>query len=112
MPDVWIDARRYEPTMPTFVSTVNFTEQGLRDIKASPKRAEAFKSMAEEMGVSVKELLWTQGPFDGLIVLDAPDDETVAELLLRLSGFGNVTTQTAQAFNASQMQTIIDRIAD
>jgi uncharacterized protein with GYD domain len=95
-----------------FVSTVNFTEQGLRDIKASPKRAESFKSIAEEMGVSVKELLWTQGPFDGLIVLDAPDDETVAALLLRLSAFGNVTTQTAQAFNTSQMQAIIDRIAD
>jgi uncharacterized protein with GYD domain len=64
------------------------------------------------MGVTVKELYWTQGPFDGLIVFDAPDDETAAALMLRLGTFGNVTTQTARAFNASQIQTIVDKITD
>ena len=98
--------------MPTFISTVNFTQQGIRDIKASLKRAEGFKAMATEMGATVKELYWAQGPFDGLIVLDAPDDETAAALMLRLSSFGNVTTQTARAFSASQMQPIIGKITD
>jgi uncharacterized protein with GYD domain len=98
--------------MPTFVSTVNFTQQGIRDIKATPKRVEGFKALAAEMGVTVKELYWTQGPFDGLIVFDAPNDETAAALMLRLGTFGNVTTQTARAFNASQIQKIVEKISD
>ena len=95
--------------MATFVSTINFTPQGAADIKASPKRAEGFQAMAKEMGVTVTQLYWTQGPFDGLIVMDAPDDETAAALMLRLAAFGNVTTQTARAFSASQMQQILDK---
>lgn len=98
--------------MATFISTVNFTPQGLREIKASPNRAEGFKALAAEMGATVKEMYWTQGPFDGLIILEAPDDETAAASMLRLGAFGNVTTQTARAFNASQMQAIIDKLAD
>ncbi len=98
--------------MPTFISTINYTPQGIKDIKSSPSRAAAFKALATEMGAEVRELYWVQGPFDGLVVLDAPDEETAAALMLRLNAAGNVTTQTARAFNASQMQSILDKIAD
>ena len=96
--------------MATYISTVNFTKQGFAEIKGSPKRAEAFRGMASEMGVTVKHLYWTQGAIDGLIIMDAPDDETAAALMLRLAGFGNVTTQTSRAFSAEEMQTVLNKL--
>ena len=96
--------------MANFIATVSFTPQGAADIKSSPKRADAFRAMASELRVTIRELLWTQGPFDGLIVMDAPDDETAAAVMLRLAAFGNVTTQTARAFNAEEMQQILEKM--
>ena len=69
----------------------------MKDIKATSQRADAFKSAAEAMGVDVKSIFWTLGSFDGLIVFDAPDEETATALMLRLGSFGNVHTQTARA---------------
>jgi uncharacterized protein with GYD domain len=47
--------------MPTYVTLSNFTEQGMKNIKDTTKRAEAFKKAAKEAGITIKELLWTQG---------------------------------------------------
>ena len=60
--------------MVTYVVLANFTDQGIRSAKDSPKRAEAFKQMAKTFGVTVKEIFWTQGRYDVVTVLDAPDE--------------------------------------
>lgn len=97
--------------MATFVSTVQFTDQGMKDIKATSKRADAFKSAAEKMGVDVKNIFWTLGSFDGLIVFDAPDEETATALMLHLGSFGNVHTQTARAYQADEIEQIIGKLS-
>ena len=97
--------------MATFVSTVQFTDQGTKDIRATRERAGAFKSSAEKMGVDVKNLFWTLGPFDGLIVFDAPDEETATALMLHLGSFGNVHTQTTRAYQADEMEQILTKIS-
>ena len=97
--------------MATFISTVQFTEQGMKDIKATRKRAEAFKAAAAKMGVEVKNIFWTLGPFDGVVVFDAPDDETATALMLHLGSFGNVHTQTARAYQAAEMEQIIGKMS-
>lgn len=97
--------------MATFVSTVQFTDQGTKDIKATCKRSEAFKTLAEKMGVEVKNIFWTLGPFDGLVVFDAPDDDTATALMLHLASFGNVHTQTARAYQAEEMEQILGRLS-
>jgi len=61
--------------MATFISTIKFTEKGIQNIQDSPKRADAFKAAAKKMGVKVKDIFWTLGYFDGIVVFDAPDDE-------------------------------------
>ena len=60
--------------MVAYVVLANFTEQGIRNAKESPKRAEAFKAMAKTFGVTVREILWTQGRYDIVTILDAPDE--------------------------------------
>ena len=82
--------------MATFVSTVQFTDQGMKDIKSTCKRAAAFKTAAAGMGVEIHNIFWTLGPFDGVVVFEAPDDETATALMLQLGSFGNVQTQTAR----------------
>ena len=98
--------------MATFISLVNFTNQGVRDFQKSPQRAEAFKGMAKAAGATVKDIYWTLGAYDGVVVLEAPDDETVTAAMLGLAAKGNVTTQTLRAFDASNIEKIIAKIPD
>jgi len=93
--------------MATFITTIRFTEQGVKSIKDSPKRAAAFKAAAKTLGVKVTSLHWTLGPFDGVIVCDAPDEATVTAAMLQLSMLGNVKTSTARAFDAGEMEKIV-----
>jgi uncharacterized protein with GYD domain len=93
--------------MATFIATIKFTEQGIQNIHESPKRAAAFKSAAKKMGVKVTGEFWTLGSFDGVIIFDAPNDETATAAMLHLSSLGNVQTNTARAFGASETEKVI-----
>jgi len=96
--------------MATFISLVNFTQQGIRDFKDSPDRAAKFSSMAEKAGTKVKQVYWTIGSHDVVVVMEAPDDETAAAVMLGLGSLGNVRTQTLRAFNSSEMEEIISKV--
>jgi uncharacterized protein with GYD domain len=93
--------------MATFITTIKFTEKGIQGIKKSPKRAAAFKAAAKEMGVKVSDIYWTLGPFDGVILSEAPNDETVTAAMLHLSSQGNVHTTTSRAFDSTEMEKIV-----
>jgi uncharacterized protein with GYD domain len=97
--------------MATFVSTVKFTDQGLTAIKDTCQRAKSFQTSAQRLGVEVRDILWTLGPFDGLILFDAPDDQTATALMLRLSSAGYVHTQTSPAYRAEEMEHILGKMA-
>ena len=97
--------------MATFISTLRFTEQGVGNIKDTGKRANAFKAAAKKMGVKVQDVYWTLGPFDGVMIFDAPDDETATAAMLHLGSLGNVHTQTARAYDASEMEQILAKIS-
>lgn len=96
--------------MATYISTINFTEQGLREIDETVNRSIAFKAAAEKMGVQVKSVLWTLGQFDGFIVCEAPDEETVTALMMHLGAAGNVTTQTSRAYAADEIEKVISKL--
>jgi uncharacterized protein with GYD domain len=96
--------------MPTFVTTIQFTEQGIKSVRDTCKRAEAFKTTAKKMGLNVSGIYWTLGAFDGLIVCEAPDEETATAALLHLGASGNIRTQTARAFDAAEMQKILGKL--
>ena len=93
--------------MPTYVTTLQFTEQGIKAIQDTCQRAAAFKATAKKMGVKVSGTYWTLGAFDGLIVFDAPDEATATAAMLHLSSLGSIRTQTARAFDAAEMQKVL-----
>src|SRR5262249_3100305 len=102
---------RRKPKMATFIILATFTEQGLRNVKDTLKRTETFKETAEKFGVTVKQAYWTLGQFDMLATVEGPDDVSVTALTLAMSVMGNVRTQTLRAFEAEEMQLILDKIA-
>jgi uncharacterized protein with GYD domain len=95
--------------MPIYVALGNWTDQGTKDFHGSVQRANAFRESVEQAGGRVRELVWTMGEYDFIIVLEAPDDETAATLVLRVAAAGNVRTKTMRAFDADQMNDIIAR---
>ena len=93
--------------MATYVVLAKFTDQGIRNVKQSPKRADAFKEMAKTFGVTVKELVWTQGRYDIVTIVEAPDESAAMSLNLSLGALGNVRTETLRAISAAEMTKII-----
>lgn len=96
--------------MAKHILLVNFTEQGLRSIKDSPQRAAAFAETAKGLGARVEKVYWTSGAYDGVLILDAPDDETASAVSLTLGRAGNVHTQTLRAYEREEMQSILARL--
>ena len=74
--------------MATYVVLATFTDQGVKNAKDSPKRAEAFKQMAKTFGVTVKDIFWTQGRYDIVTVVEAPDEHPFVK---RRAGIGVAT---------------------
>ena len=62
--------------MATFITNIKFSQQGIKDIDHTTKRAAIFKAEAKKLGAKVKDIYWTLGDHDGLLILEAPDDET------------------------------------
>ena len=93
--------------MSSYIWLVNWTDQGIRNVKETTNRAKSFKEMAERMGVNVKEILWTMGRYDLVLVLDAPNDESISRLALGLGMGGNAKTETLKAFSAQAMDQIL-----
>jgi uncharacterized protein with GYD domain len=93
--------------MVTYVTLFKWTEQGVTKIADTIKRAEDFASMAEKAGARVKHQYWTVGDYDGVLVMEAPDDVTAIGLLAKLAKSGNVRTQTLRAFESGDMKQIL-----
>jgi uncharacterized protein with GYD domain len=96
--------------MITYVVLVNFTDQGIRNAKDTLKRAEAFKDMAKKFGVTVREMFWTQGQHDIVVITEASDEASATALNMSLCALGNVRTQTLRAFSADEMKQIIAKM--
>src|ERR1700724_3772747 len=96
--------------MATFITTMHFTEQGIKTVRDTCDRAATFKATAKKMGVKVTGIYWTQGAFDGMVVCEAPDEETATAALLYLGSLGSNRTQTARAYDAAEMQKILGRL--
>jgi uncharacterized protein with GYD domain len=96
--------------MPTYVTLFQFTEKGIHRVKDTVKRAEAFWSRAKKHGVTVKEMIWTQGAHDVVVVFEAPDDETASIVILSADELGTVRTETMRGFTAVEMEKLLAKL--
>jgi uncharacterized protein with GYD domain len=95
--------------MATFVSLVNWTDQGVKNFRDSVKRADAFAELVAKSGGSLKGIWWTLGEYDLVAVTEAPDAESATAVLLQLGSLGNVRTTTLQAFDRDAFEQIVKK---
>jgi uncharacterized protein with GYD domain len=93
--------------MPAYLVLLNWTDQGIRAVKESPKRLDAAKKMVKDAGGDVKAFYMLQGNYDLMIVADMPSDEKLAGFLLKIGAFGNVRTTTMRAYSEDEYRKII-----
>jgi len=98
--------------MPTYVTLSNFTDQGIRSIKDTVKRAEAFRKAAKESGVTIKDILWTQGQYDLITIMEVSDEAAATALALNVAKMGNIRGQTLRAFTAAEMEKTLEPIQE
>jgi uncharacterized protein with GYD domain len=95
--------------MASYIVLLQFTDQGIRNIKDTIQRAAAAKEAGAKMGVKLTELFWTLGQYDLAIVAEAPDDDAMTALMLKLASLGNVRSQVLRAFRANEMEAILKK---
>ncbi|MBK9244719.1 MAG: GYD domain-containing protein [Burkholderiales bacterium] len=96
--------------MATFIALGNFTDQGIRNVKDTIKRADAVKEAAQKAGVTMKDIMWTLGAYDMVVTFEAPDDAAITAFALAVGAAGNVRTQTMRAFSRSEMSGILAKM--
>ena len=97
--------------MAAYIALLQYTDQGIRNVKDTTKRAAAATEAAAKLGVKFTDLFWTLGHYDLAIVAEAPDDETMTALMLKLASLGNVKSQTLRAFRSPEMAAILKKAA-
>lgn len=96
--------------MATFIVLANFSDQGIKNVKQSIERADAFKHMAAKAGATVKDIYWTLGSRDVVAICEAPDDQTATALSLSVASRGNVRSETLRAFSFDEMKGILGKM--
>lgn len=96
--------------MAHYVVLAQFTDQGIRAVKDTTKRAKAFREMATKMGSSIRDIYWTMGRYDVVLTMEAPNDETAAAVLAKAGSLGNLKSQTLRAFTEKEMDSILSKI--
>jgi uncharacterized protein with GYD domain len=102
--------REREEAMATFVCLVNWTDQGIRNVKDTIERYERSEEVANKHGVSNEQIYWTVGHHDMVFIAQAPDVESISAYLLELGSAGNLRTTTLRAYDREEMSQILDRL--
>ena len=93
--------------MPTFMLSLNWTDQGIRAVKESPRRAQAARELAQKVGAEIKQVYLTSGDSDLIIFIEAPNGDNIAKFALALSSQGNVRTRTVRAWTQEEYMKMI-----
>ena len=96
--------------MPTFMLSLNFTDQGIRTIKDAPKRVQGARDLAKKVGVEIKHVYLTAGESDLVIFVDTPNGDNVAKFALALGTLGNVHTRTGRAWTEAEFMKVVSEL--
>jgi uncharacterized protein with GYD domain len=93
--------------MPTYVTLLRWTQKGIEAIKEGPSRLDAARKMMQGLGARLTTSYLVNGPYDFVIIVEAPDDETMTKVSLALASKGNVRTETLRAYTEEEYRKII-----
>jgi uncharacterized protein with GYD domain len=96
--------------MPMFILTLNWTDQGIRNVKDAPKRAQAARDLGKKVGVDIKQLYLTSGESDFIAIVDAQSGDAVAKFAMAIGALGNVRTKTARAWTEAEFHKLLSEL--
>ncbi len=96
--------------MVTYITLLSFTEQGIKNVKQTVQRAKAFEELVKKHGGTTKSLYWTQGSYDVVATIEAPDEERGLAILFTLGSLGNMRSQTLRAYTAEEMGRVLGKM--
>jgi uncharacterized protein with GYD domain len=96
--------------MPSYVALMNWTDQGVSNVRDTVHRRDQADALAEKHGARIEQVYWTVGPYDIITILEGPDDESVTAMLLELGSAGNLRTTTLRAYERDEMSGIVQRL--
>ncbi len=97
--------------MVRYIALCNFTDQGIRSIKETTKRADAVKDAAKKFGANITHMFWTLGPYDLISIVEAPDEMSGTAFALAIGAAGNLRMQSLRAFSKEEMNGILGKMA-
>jgi uncharacterized protein with GYD domain len=99
-----------EVLMARYLVLINFTDQGIHNIKETSRRAAAARQVFEKAGARINQVLWTMGAYDGALLAEAPSDEVMTGLCMQLGMLGNVRSTTLRAFDEKEIEQILSKV--
>lgn len=96
--------------MATFILTIDWTDQGIRNVRDAPKRSEAAKELAKKVGVEIKDIYLTSGAHDILVLAEAPLGDHITKFALAIGSLGNVRTSTSRAWTEAEWTKLISEL--
>jgi len=109
--DVAFVQQREESIMPTFIIMMNWTEQGIRNVKDATKRAAAAKETAKKLGVDIKQTYLTNGQFDLVSIVESASGDNIAKFCMQIGALGNVRTRTVRAWPEAEYHKMISELS-
>ena len=96
--------------MPTFIVSLNWTEQGIRSVKDAPKRGKAATDLANKLGIQIKQLYLTSGDSDFVVIMEAPGADNIAKFAMAIGALGYVRTRAAMAWSESEYHKLVSEL--
>jgi uncharacterized protein with GYD domain len=96
--------------MATYISLTRLTDQGMRTVKDTTQRAEAVKALAGKFGATIKDIYWTLGQYDIVVVIESQDEQSATAFAVSIGAMGNTRSETLRAFSAEEMKGVLARV--
>ena len=97
--------------MPVYITLLNYTEQGLRNMKGAPERIAAARQAMERIGGRIQSYHLTLGQYDAVVISEAPDDAAYATVILNIAAQGNISTTTLKGFTEEESLRIFNSLS-
>ena len=96
--------------MPTYMTLIQYTQQGIESIKDSPARLDTAKDLYKSLGAEIKSFYLTMGRYDVMVISEAPDDETTTKLAMTIGSSGAIRTETFRIFTEDEYRKLISEL--
>jgi uncharacterized protein with GYD domain len=93
-----------------FICSINWTDQGIRNVKDSPKRTQAARDLAKKLGCELKQIYLTSGDADLVAIVETANGDNMAKFAMAIGALGSVRTKTARAWTEAEYQKLMSEL--